>query len=401
LNRTSIARTVVGASGVAATLGIAFFGVSSYQACAVYNSSLIGSPDGGSASSQDSDGPACMHAEPPPRPTDDDGGGPQNTMVVAAFNTIDIGVSGGLDAGIPPFGYDLDHVCTCPGPSSCIPQAGAEAGISFCDDEAGRDNTDIQLFRGLPGTASTGTSEIDQGLAAGQYGSLVVISNYNGNADDSQVTVDFYVSNGLSRNADGGIPTPQLNGNDVWTIDPSSVVGGQEGAPPVYSDETAWVSNYTVVANMAQLKIAFGERTFLGGATMQLYGAILVGKLYSYPLTDGGSVFGYGLSGGTIAGRWPTSQILSTLAYIPEEGGGFLCGPDSLNYNIVRAVVCENADIQTLSQEDNMGAPCDAISVGMQFTAVPAKLGGILALPPAPSGCRDGGTLWSDTCSPP
>lgn len=397
MNRTSKAGTVAGAVGIAAALVIALLGASSYQACAVYSSSLIGTDDGGSA---DGNAPACMHAEPPSRPAiDDDAGADRDIMVVAAFNTIDIGVSGDIDAAIPPYGYDLDNVCTCPGPLSCVPKAGAPPS-SFCDDEAGRDNVDIQLFRSLRGPAATGTSQIDQGLSAGQYGLLLVITHYNGQLDDSKVTVDFYVSNGLSRNADGGIPTPQLNGNDVWTIDPRSVVGGQLGGPPVYSDETAYVSGGSVVANMAQLQIAFGDRTFLGGATMQLYGAIIVGQLYSYPLNDGGTVFGYALSRGTIAGRWPTSQILTTLASIPEEGG-FLCGTDSLDYNLIKTVVCEAADIQTLSQEDNMNAPCDAISVGMEFTAVPAKLGGLLMVPPAPSGCHDGGTLWSDTCSQP
>ena len=369
----------------------------SYEACAVYNQSLIGPADAGGADSED-DGPACMHAEPPTRPPPDDGGAAQNITVVAAFNTIDIGASGDADAPSPPFGYDLDHVCTCPGRASCTPPASAPKNLSFCDDEAGRDNTDIQLFRGLTTTASAGTIEIDQGLSAGQFGLLIVITDYNGQADDSKVQVDFYVSNGVTRTADGGIPTPRLNGDDLWTIDPSSIVGGQPGGPPVYSDMTAYVSGGYVVANMAQLKIAFGDRTFLGGATMQLYGAVIVGKLYSYALTDAGTVFGYALSGGTIAGRWPTSEILTTLALIPQEGGTFLCGLDSLNYNLVRGAVCNNADIQTLSSQDNINAPCDAISVGMQFTAVPAKLGGILAVPPAPSGCRDGGVLWSDTC---
>src|ERR1019366_4299057 len=72
----------------------------------------------------------------------------------------------------------------------------------------GRDNTDIDLFRGLGGAASTGTAQIDDGLQSGQYGLLLVIDGYNGMADDENVTVSYYVSNGVNRTADGGIPTP-------------------------------------------------------------------------------------------------------------------------------------------------------------------------------------------------
>ena len=389
LIRTSRARTLASAVGVAG----AVLGASSYQACSIYNASLLGSAEGAPADG-DLDGGACVGAVPPSRPQNAEGGG-GSLSVVAAFRTIDIGVSGGFDAGVPPFGYNLDKDCTCPGPPSCVNHyKGAPA--ETCDDEAGRDNTDIQLFRLLGGPASTGTSQIDQGLTSGQYSLLLVISNYNGQSDDSFVTVDFYVSNGLSRTADGGIPTPQFNGNDLWTIDPGSVSGGQ----PVFTDDQAYVSGGTLVSHMSQLPIAFGARSFLGGATMQLLDAVIVGQLAGYNV-DGGPLVGFALVGGTIAGRWPTTRILSTLATIPEDGG-FLCGNDSFTYNVIKSVVCLNADISKDTSGDNNAplAPCDAISVGMQFTAVPAQLGEVFAVPPAPSGCEDdAGNPWSDTCS--
>jgi hypothetical protein len=408
LNRTFGFRTLAGAVGI--TVAVAVVAASSYQGCAVYNPSLL-NPGGSDASADAPSGTdvvaACHHAAPPSRPAPPDGGVDDYSIppVVAAFRTIDIGVSGDVDAAIPPFGYDLDNDCTCPGPPSCTPQAGSTN--SFCDDEAGRDNTDIQLFRLLRGPASTGTSQIDQGLTAGQYGLLVVITNYNGTPDDSVVRVDFYVSNGLNRAPDGSTPAPKFDGTDRWTIDPHSLLGGAAGGQPIYSDPSAYVAANVVVAHLAQLPIAFGDRSFLGGATMQLYGAVIVGQLVDFSLGDGGNGNGLGLalSGGTIAGRWPTTQILSTLATIPEEGG-FLCGTDPVDYDIVKYdivkdVICRAADISTLSTEDNTTptlAPCDAISVGMQFTAVPAQLGDVLVVPPAPAGCQDGGIAWSDSC---
>jgi hypothetical protein len=406
LNETSKRRRVVGAVGVVGACAITVV-VTSYEGCAVYGPSLIGSIDGGDGDSPATAIPSCDAAEPPDRPAGgDDGGAPENVPVIAAFNTIDIGVSGGIDAAIPPFGYDLDHTCTCPGPPSCLappPPKGTPANPD-CDDSRGRDNTDIQLFRDLRGLAATGTTQIDQGLAAGQFGLLLVINGYNGKPDDPQVSVDFYLSDGLSRDADGGIPTPKFDGTDLWTRDLNSLQGGQANGQPLYSTDTAYVTNNVVVANFTQLPIAFGDRTFLGGATMQLFGAIIVGQLQAQPIGDGGT-FGFALAGGTIAGRWPTSQILATLATIPTEGG-FLCGTDptpldTLYYGIFKEVVCAAADIAMVPSEDNSTptlAPCDSISVGMQFTAVPAQLGPVVASPPVPAGCQDGGVPWSDHC---
>jgi hypothetical protein len=380
----------------------------------VYDSSLIGSPDASDASSgDDASIPPCDHAEPPGRPTTvDDGGstsGLNKIVAVAAFNTIDIGVSAQPDANaaIPPFGYDLDNRCTCPGPASCLPRTGASPGEN-CDDVNGRDHQSIVLFQLLQlvgGAATTGTKQVDQGLMAGQYGLLIRISNWNGKPNDPRVTVDFYVSNGLERDDAGGIPTPKLDGTDRWTIDPTSI---QNGDQPQFSDMEAYVTGGTFVANFPELPIVFGDRSYLGGATMQLLDAVVVGTLQLTP-ANGPSGVGLGITSGTIAGRWPTGQILATMATIPGDGG-FLCGTDPnpvnrLTYGEFKAVMCNAADISKTKVGDNTSAPCDAISVGMQFTAVPAVLGNPLMVAPAPAGCVDAGAdgsavFWSDQCSP-
>jgi hypothetical protein len=377
----------------------------------IYNSSLIG-PDTSDASTQgDADVPACMSFEPPDRPPAGDGGAMGDDSgnvtllppIVAAFKTIDIGAAGAPDAAIPAFGYDLDKTCTCPGPPSCLQPKGAFSGED-CDNHGGLDNKSIQLFRLLPAPASTGTTQVDQGLMAGQYGLLIRISNYNGMPNDPNITVDFYVSNGLERDDAGAIPTPKFDGTDRWTIDPGSI---QNGTQAMFSDDSAYVTTTgtagspVFVAHFSQLPISFGDRTILGGATMQLSDAIVTGTIQPVPY-DGGSGVGLGIMQGTIAGRWPTKQILSTVATIPEEGG-FLCGSDPNPYNaesyvVLKVIVCEAADITHEQSQDKMGAPCDAISVGMQFSAVPALLGDPLMVPPAPAGCVDGGAMWSDQC---
>lgn len=369
--------------------------VASYPGCAVYDTSLLASADGGTSSQADY---VCHSAVWPDRPPSDDNDGGGNFTVVAAFNTIDIGLSAAPEAGVPPYGYDLDGVCTCPGPPSCQQIKGA---TESCDDDAGRDHTAIELFSTLRSAASTGTAQIDEGLSAGQYSLLLVINGYNGQPDDSHVVVDFYVSNGLERDEDGGIPVPQFNGQDRWTIDPSTI----NGTMPIFEDDTAYVSGGLVVAKLpGQVPIVFGDRSFLGGARMFLSGTIVVGSLSPYQLeSEAGTAFGYALTKGTIAGRWPTSSLLATLATIPDtttKDGGYLCG-NSFAYTLIKEAVCYSADISQSELNDNQQpslAPCDAVSVGLQFTAVPAQLGSVLAEPPAPAGCEINGMPWTDHC---
>jgi hypothetical protein len=415
LSRTSKARRVLAGIAVAIAATLGFFAAWSYEACAVYDSSLLLPNDGDAASSTDvgADSDPCTHVRPPGPPDGgvSDAGG--TIQVIAAFKTIDIGLTADASAPRPPFGYDLDGVCTCPGPPSCAQPKGAPIS---CDDDAGgntgRDNTDIDLFRGLGDTASTGTTQIDDGLRSGQYGLVLVIDNYNGQPNDPRVAVSYYVSNGVNRTSDGGIPVPDFMGDDLWTIDPNSLQDRGQDPTSIQScahnprcqsaffDDQAYVTNYFVVAHFNQLTVAFGDRSFLGGATMALSNAVVVGELQPVSLPVG---FSYELLGGTIAGRWPTKALLQTLATIPDPAtdGGFLCGHDNVllsNYDILKTVVCEAADISQNQANDNTGAACDAVSVGMTFTAGPAQLGAVFAVPPAPAGCSDGGFPFTDNC---
>lgn len=324
------------AAGVLCAVAILFgaLGASSYQGCNVYDPSLL-LPANDARPAPDAPRPAdtCAHAQPPPRPAvAKQDAAQQEVSIVAAFNTIDLGVA--ADGGITVYGYDLDGVCTCPGPPSCAPQTSPPQN---CDYAAGRDNTAVYLFLALGAATSTGIFRIDEGLQTGQYGLLIAINGYNLELNDDKVVVDFYLSNGLNRDADGGIPTPQLNGSDLWTIDPGSLVGSPEDVlkitscagnaqcQPLYSDDQAYVSNGFVVAHMSRpLPIGFGTRSFLGGATMSVADAIIVGKLSPFNLAHGG--ISYKLTRGTIAGRWPMSELLSTLSNVsdPLVDGGFV-----------------------------------------------------------------------------
>jgi hypothetical protein len=400
LNWTSWRRWTAGLTLAVSAL-VCTLAVTTYQACSIYNSTLLVA-DGGSEGDA---GFVCHHAVWPPKPAhDDEGGLGPGLKVIAALQSIDIGVGGASGDGggpLPPYGFDLDGVCTCPGPPSCLQPPGARES---CDDDAGRDHIGIQLFRQLGSVAATGNVQINLGLKAGQYGLLISVDNYNGTANDTSVSVSVYVSNGVSGVQDGGMPQPQHDGTDRWTIDPGSLISPppdgfncdnpNSACSARYTDPYAYVANYVMVA-VLDFPLSFGVRSFLGGAVMDLKSAYLVGTLTPYFFSSGGQ--SYQLTNGTIAGRWPTQRLLSNLATIPVPDGGFLCGNSA--YDLLKGYVCQVADITSSPRSDIMGAPCDAVSMALPFSADPARLGEVYTVPRAPSGCQGvGGVLFADQC---
>ncbi|HLK40155.1 MAG TPA: hypothetical protein VKU41_25545 [Polyangiaceae bacterium] len=389
----------LGVCGLALAAAVVF-----YQACAVYNPSLLLPEAGASDAGSDS---ACDHAYYPDRPAQD-GPSQLNVEVVLAVQSIDFGLAPDAGMALAPYGFDLDHVCTCPGPPSC---AQADGATETCDDQRGRDHAALELFRELGPLAPSGNGEVNTGFQAGQYGLLFHLRNYNGLANDKQVSVAVYASNGVSGIEDGGTPDPHHDGTDKWTIDPGYLVQGsklvgmscepnQATCTPLYVDDNAYVANDVLVAKV-DFPVSFGTSSFLGGAVMSLRGSVIVGTLSPMPIPGGG--LSYRITEGTIAGRWPTSALLQTLAAIPDNVTGtapYLCGND-LGYLLLKSAVCQIADITSDLTLDGTGAPCDAVSIGFRFDAEPARLGVVYGVPPAPAGCMtDGGFPFTDSCFP-
>jgi hypothetical protein len=375
--------------------------VVAYQACAIYDPTLLLPGDAGPGAALDA---ACAHAYYPDRPAQDD----PSTLtveVVLAVQSIDLGVSPDAGTGLAPYGFDLDHVCTCPGPPSCVQEQGAPL---TCDDDMGRDHAGLELFRELGSLAPAGSQQTNQGLQAGQYGLIFDIQNYNGKPNDKQVSVSVYASNGISGVEDGGASQPSHDGTDRWTLDPTYIIGGskldgstcdQNVCKAIYFDDTAYIKDNVLVARI-DFPVSFGTKSFLGGAVMNLKGSVIVGTLEQVAVAGGGS--SYRITEGTIAGRWPTRLLLQTLAAIPDNVSNtspYLCGPDSFGYLYLRYRACQVADITSNPMLDNTNAPCDAVSMGFRFAAEPAHLGEVYGIPPPPAGCTtEGGLPFTDSC---
>ncbi|MGH7434155.1 MAG: hypothetical protein ACRENE_00605 [Polyangiaceae bacterium] len=381
------------------------FAIGSWPGCDIYNPSLLTAADAAPEA-------APLHlATIPSIPADDDDSGLQKQNFVLAMQSIDVAV--GLDGGplptgpLPPIGWDLDKVDTCPGAPSCVQPAGT---IENCDDDAGRDHTGLKLFRELGPSAQMGVAAVNQSMTAGEYGLLVQVTGYNGTLNDRQVSVALYFSSGVI-GTDGGALALNHDGYDAWSVDPRSIAGYMGGTsingmdcghgsglcPPQYATDAAYVSGGILVANLGVVPITFGGRANIGGAVMELNGTFLTGTLEPVSLFNNNT---WRIKGGSISGRWQSQKLLSNLATIPDpttDAGLYLCGDADVPYQLLKKYICTLQDISAIGM-DNVGAPCDAISMAFGFTAEPAQLGVVAPLPSTPQGCTNGGLPFHDTC---
>jgi hypothetical protein len=410
-----------------AALTLAALGVATStanQGC-IYDSSLI-------AQEQSQVTPSCAtadagtSAEIPPRPAMSDpspitGAG---LSLVLAMQSVDVGVGVGADGGLttkdggfipanspqPHIGFDLDNQCTCcpGGMSSCT-----QASDADCDDDAGRDNTGIKLFRELQGTAQMGNQDVNQALSDGLYGIVIQMTGYNGQLNDRDVTVNVFASNGIVL-ASGAVP--MHNGNDHWTVDPryvanSAPVGTDCGlengnnCPAAYSDSDAYVACGVLVAHPPAVPFTFGGRAAFGGTQMLLQEPFIVGTLQETTvLVNGSNSPSWKIVDGSVSGRWTSQALLSNMATIPDptsDAGAFLCGTDPI-YTGLKPFICGLQDIASTYEHDNMNLACDSISMAFGFTAEPALLGVVAPIPQQPAGCSGpDASPFFDTCSSP
>jgi hypothetical protein len=386
----------------AAALTVAF------ASCALYDGSLLlpaapdasngeGGVDPGAADSGSADAfvDPCAHISPPPPPAADDGNG--DVDVVLAVGYLRLLPNGTATVNHPhaPTGFDLDHTCTCPSQESCTPRDTER----HCDADGGADYSANGIFNTFVLIDPVFTDDhLNDVLRKGLYTILFRIKSYNGGRNDKQVSAIVYISNGMNGGPDGGATAPKYDGTDVWSIDPSSLVGGASldgGATcegndniciPFFADTQAYVSNGVLVAHI-DFPLVFSA------GTSQIKVA-LSGTEIAAPLLFDGSH--YRIDEGQLGGRWSTGGLLTALqgAADPLSPGDFLCG-SSATYLNLKAKICSAADINADPSKDDTAAKCDALSLAVSFSATPAHLGAIFANPPGPQPC---GATYKDDC---
>lgn len=326
----------------------------------------------------DEDAETCRTERWPPRPTTEDGTGP-DTQLVFALEELAIGGPGADAGGRVTSGFDLDGVCTCPGPPSCVRPTGVKEG---CDNDGGIDSAGTDLLAAFVKLADL-DFETNRRILDGERGLLFRVRFYNGGLDDAQVEAAIFLTSGTEPASDGGPPRrPARDGTDRWTVDPESLYG-KTGPPyvPLFVDQNAYVAKGTLVAK-------FDFPLKVSDLTVNLSGGVATARLVRQGST-------YRLDDGRVVGRWATRDLLTALDAVRDPfGDGGICGESEL-YKQLKKDVCATVDIAADPALDTTSAPCNALSMTVLFTAGPAQLGALLPREPPKRRCGD---AWADEC---
>jgi hypothetical protein len=342
-----------------------------------------GGPDGPPDAAEAATEAGCVHAVPPGPPATDDtpDGGDGGVDLVFAIDTLDLGqnATGQFDPN-HPLGFDLDGVCTCidDGGPSCTGPA------LTCDTAGGRDEAANQMLAILGAEdGHLSQASLQTRIAGGAFGLLLHIHDYNGLANDKSVVVEYFPSPGSQG-------PPGNDGGTAWYVTPESVLNGSPGQwVSIYQDLQAYVTDHVLVSHLASFPLLVLPST--GGndnpITFELGNVVA-----QVTMVQSGS--SWSLQNGQVGARWATSAALYSFHTLSDTGGNSLCG-NNPTYQLVSSGVCAQADIASDPANDGKGLPCDALSVGLGFTASQALLGDELDPTIVPSVCPDG---WAPMC---
>jgi hypothetical protein len=278
-------------------------------------------------------------------------------------------------------GIDQDGKCTCinDGVSSC--RFAGDAGPP-CDSDGGRDNffpifikraSDSIPNRVQGGLGALIKPQIEQlfnfdGRAkevinGGSSGLVLVITKYNGKADDPEVGLEL-------RPSKGRVPKEALvlNGNDVMQVyesDPD--LGG-----------TGWVTKGTLYVTLKRAELPFDQ-----GSIARLFSARVAMPLRQDPQNSAL----WRVEAGELSGRWGREDLLRTVDQLRlQKGGPTICairqdaGTSQID-GLVREVVpqiiqdvCAAPDIASDTTQDQSDTFCRAISTAILFNATSAKI---------------------------
>jgi len=299
--------------------------------------------------------------------------------VVAVLHTLNLGLD--TDAGL--LGFNLDSQCTCPGPGSCSTKDGGK----WCDGEGGVDNSGRDIFSTFSGFITQ--DMMNQSIAQGVFGAFIRIADFNGGPNDSQVKVAVYSSLGFD-----GPGQPKFDGTDYWSVDNGSLTGAGDAGDINLAANTAtvaYVANDTLVAYV-KIPIVIGSTQY--PVTVNLDSGLIVAKLTMS--ADRQSLVSMT---GTLAGRWDTTKLLTSLQSLPDplgDGGSHVCNNNgSAIYSAAQTTICNDVDIVADKSADNQGVPCNAVSMALGFTATPAHFGSQKNAPAAGTPC---GASYTASC---
>lgn len=333
----------------------------------------------------------CLHAAPPGPPEKDDAPDVSVATIVVALSVTDY-----AQADVP--GFDLDGTCTCDDRPNTA-HGGAETcthAFPSCDFDAGIDNGMKKLVDAF-GSFYDLSSVAKTTLSKGRSNLLVELAGYNGKANDADVSVAFYASDGITqptcptseKDPFTETYTPGWCGDDVWTIRPESVVAG---VPTVTA--RGYVHDWQLVVRPSgSVGLPFNDTT-----PLVVPGPIVAGKLVPLgedlkprdpSLTPTGRAARLWELDGLLGGRVPAQNLLAVIGslHLPSGDGGIVQVCQQASYPTIATAICNGTDIAMLPARDNVSSRCSAVSLGLPFVALPAQKGATYVRPRGKGTC--------------
>ena len=291
-------------------------------------------------------------------------------------------------------GYNIDNRCTSEANrlAECAPFTPA----AQIDGEQGIDNVfGSQLYslvnlqyEGRPGVPND-TLDLygKQTQESGESVILVRIRGWNGQPNDTRVTVDISTSvygiagtttspPNLAPCADGAgddcLPSWSGNGNDWFYARADNFLVNDPTQAKIV-DDNAYISNNTFVMRIPdRSEIKFTGSTL--GLTVLLTAGIATAEISEDRMS----------LRATVAGRWAKNDLIETAEHV-----GVCVGTPTYDFRLIALI--GRLDVRSDPATANPDVPCDAISMGIQFNGYRANFGGLVAADPVPNGCADGG----------
>jgi hypothetical protein len=300
-----------------------------------------------------------------------------------------LNAAGQLDSNAwQDLGYDLDDTCTgsdtCEGadsPPSCnptVPQISTDG--HYCRDNTfGRLEYVASLIPELTKKYGLSDDAFNCALCVGDYNFVVKISGYNGQPDDDAVRLDLYPSPGLEKilpwdcSKPDWVTHPCFTPDLTWTIQDTSVTaprGGPDLPDSKLADPNAYVKDGYLVGQLPPDTLFWfpGYNALVVAFPLKLRSATVSGKLARGP--DGV----WRITDGMIGGRSSEQDMVHGFRLM-----GF-CESDP-NYAVMTDFVHKNLDVTGDGTKDP-SVTCDAMSVGLAFTAQGATVGKLAHVDP-------------------
>lgn len=341
-------------------------------ACSVYDPSLI----------------TKSLASVPERPAPETSSPNDDVEAVFAFRNISLDQSGDRWRR---FGLDLDGMNTASigDPAECV----AADGNPVLDGDKGIDNSFGQnVLPTVVGLIACLEDNIalNQGLGFGTV--LLRLREWNGTPNDAKVDVsvlsavdgtslqdvtglEWGGADGATLMQPGGTgeaPPPAWDGEDVFFVDPSSLVAGQLSHPLVWKTD-AYIRDGRVVLPVDTA----ATFVFLTGPG---YFSISVNGFLLADISEDGQI----LEKGLLAGRFSAGELVDTLAPLG------IC--DETFRNGVTSLLTNNLDLRIDPALGSPDEPCTATSVAFSFQGIRAKIADTVAPVelPIPDPCAGG-----------